>query len=98
MRVFTTIAAALLFAACATRAPFAGRPTIESTKGGVSVRNGSVGWATKRALTKQPPETIIAQDGSVCRVAAQRYADTKVGDDVACDWQPGNPVTTPPVQ
>ena len=88
-----TAASVLLVAACTD-----GRRTTVEPKpgGGVTVRNGGIGWGTKVILTKHPPETVIAEDGTVCRVAADRYKDSAVGRPFACDWQPGNPVDSPP--
>ena len=60
--------------------------------GGVRVdQTAHIGWAIKRVLTKQEPSTLLAQDGTICRVSADRFKDTQVGRDTACDWQPGNP-------
>jgi hypothetical protein len=42
-------------------------------------------------LTKQPPETLVADDGTVCRVAPDRYRETEAGALIACPWQPGEP-------
>ena len=60
--------------------------------GGVMVDQPRIGWATKRVLTKQEPSTLLAQDGTICRVTADRFKTTEIGRDTACDWQPGNPV------
>ena len=64
---------------------------IRPQPGGVRVDKPIIGWATKRVLTKQEPSTLLAQDGTICRVTADRFRDTQVGRDMACDWQPGNP-------
>jgi hypothetical protein len=69
-----------------------GPPRVIPRSGGVGVEQGVVlGWAWKRVLTKDPPATLVAEDGTVCRVAPDRYADTKVGRGINCDWQLGNP-------
>jgi len=60
--------------------------------GSWSIRGGTeVGWATKVVLTKQAPETLIAEDGTVCRVAPDRYRETEPGSAVACSWNLGEP-------
>src|SRR5690348_12596779 len=65
---------------------------IPAPSGGITVEQGAqLGWATKRVLTKQAPSTLIAQDGTVCRVSPDRFKDTQVGRDTACEWQLGNP-------
>ena len=69
-------------------------PRLETMpEGEVGVETGRrVGDGFKHVLTKQPPETLVAADGTVCRVSPDRYADTAVGDRVRCDWRPGAPV------
>jgi len=63
-----------------------------SPSGGITVERGvQLGWATKRVVTKQPPSTLIAQDGTICRVSPDRFKATDVSRDAACDWQLGNP-------
>jgi hypothetical protein len=60
--------------------------------GAVSIVGGTrVGWATKVVLTKQPPETLVADDGTVCRVAPDRYRETEPGSLIACPWNLGEP-------
>jgi hypothetical protein len=73
----------------------AGSPPRLETRpdGAVGVETGrQLGDRVKRVLTKQPPETLVAEDGAVCRVSPDRYAATSVGDRIRCDWQPGAPV------
>ena len=65
---------------------------VRPAPGGVRVDQPRLGWSTKRVMTKQEPSTLLAQDGTICRVSADRFKDTQVGRDTACDWQPGNPV------
>ncbi|HMA23673.1 MAG TPA: hypothetical protein VKP00_06755 [Gemmatimonadaceae bacterium] len=43
----------------------------------------------KRVAGKQEPATLIADDRSRCTVTAERFRDTKVGDNVICDWRAG---------
>jgi len=60
---------------------------------GYGVSTGvNIGWSTKRIVTKQPPETLVAEDGTVCRVSPDRYKDTDLKALVQCDWQLGEPV------
>ena len=72
---------------CASTGP----ARVETTPGGgvAVVRGMRLGWARKAVATKQPPETLVARDGTVCRVAPDRYNDTAPGALVDCDWQPG---------
>lgn len=43
----------------------------------------------KRVAGKEEPATLIADDRSRCTVTAERFRDTKVGDNVICDWRAG---------
>ena len=78
----------LVVFACVACGPAA---RVSPTPGGVRVDQSRIGWSTKRVITKQEPSTLLAQDGTICRVSADRFKDTQVGRDTACDWQPGNP-------
>jgi hypothetical protein len=85
--IFSTITCAAI--ACGPHPPRA----VLSPGGAVGVESGmKLGWASKRIVTKDPPSTLVAEDGTVCRVAPDRYVDTKVGRTINCDWQLGNPV------
>jgi hypothetical protein len=44
------------------------------------------GYAIKRVVEKQGPITLVADDGSVCRTSRARFAATKAGRWIACDW------------
>jgi hypothetical protein len=41
---------------------------------------------TRRVMTKQGPDALIAPDGSTCRVAPDVFASTKVGSFFRCRW------------
>ncbi len=45
--------------------------------------------STKQVVTKRAPETLLAEDGSACRVSPDRFAGTAVGDLVRCAWRRG---------
>ena len=44
------------------------------------------GYAIKVVLAKQAPTELVGDDGSVCRLTAERFAQVEVGDWLACDW------------
>lgn len=48
-----------------------------------------VSETTREVLTKRAPDTLIARDGSSCRVGAKVYAATAVGSQFRCPWVPG---------
>ena len=55
--------------------------------GGVVVESAPLGWGTKEVVTKRAPETLVARDGTICRVAPDRFRDTETGALVRCNWQ-----------
>ena len=44
------------------------------------------GYAIKRIVEKQPPITLVGDDGSVCRTSPKRFAGTREGRWIACLW------------
>jgi hypothetical protein len=41
----------------------------------------------KRVAGKEPPTTLIAEDGTKCVVTEGRYREIKIGDEAWCTWQ-----------
>lgn len=74
--------AALLLSGCSGRPP-----VIEATPKGPVVRSARTGLYTKAVLTKKEPDTFLADDGTICRVPADRFRDTAVHTLVYCNWQ-----------
>jgi hypothetical protein len=44
------------------------------------------GYAIKRVVDKQKPAVLVADDGSVCRTSVERFARTRAGKWISCDW------------
>ena len=44
------------------------------------------GFAIKPVVEKQKPAVLVADDGSVCRTSVERFARTRVGKWISCDW------------
>ena len=65
----------------------AGCPRVQSPAGGATVGTSRIGWATKAVAAKREPETLVAGDGTICRVSPDRFSGTKSGDRVECNWQ-----------
>ena len=64
------------------------RPVVEPKPGGgVTVTSARIGWYTKKVMTKREPETLLAEDGTICRVSPDRFRATKSGSAVLCNWQ-----------
>ncbi len=44
------------------------------------------GYAIKRVIDKDPPVTLVAEDGTLCRSSKERYKATQEGAWIACLW------------
>jgi hypothetical protein len=44
------------------------------------------GYAIKLVLSKLAPSTVLGDDGSVCRLTAERFAIVDEGDWIGCEW------------
>jgi hypothetical protein len=44
------------------------------------------GYAVKLVRAKEAPSEIVGDDGSRCRLTAERFAGVDVGDWLACEW------------
>ena len=44
------------------------------------------GYAIKLVRAKQAPNEVVADDGSLCRLTASRFAEVQSGAWIACDW------------
>ena len=44
----------------------------------------------KKVAEKEEPATLIANDRTRCTVTADRFKNTRVGDDAICDWRTGD--------
>ena len=64
------------------------RPSvIEPSPNGAVIRGARTGQYTKEVMAKKDPDTLLAADGTFCRVPADRYRDTAVHSMVYCNWQ-----------
>lgn len=80
----TRVWLALLFTAFAAscRPPF-----VEAGRNGAVIRSSKIGLYTKEVVAKQPPETLIAGDGTSCRVSPDVYKGSAEHTLVYCSWQ-----------
>ena len=61
---------------------------VEPRAGGVGVGVGPTrGWAIKEVVQKNPPRSLLARDGTVCEVSEERYAETRIGAQIQCEWR-----------
>ncbi len=81
------VAVLALSALVAAGTSCAGRFVEPGPTGGVLVKSARLGWYTKKVVAKRAPETLLAEDGTVCRVAPDRFNATATGAAVYCNWQ-----------
>ena len=80
MRSFLVVT--LLAAAACMRPPF-----IEPGPNGAVIKSARLGLYTKEVMTKKDPDTLVADDATICRVSPDRYSSTRVHSMVYCNWQ-----------
>lgn len=76
-----------LGAVTAATSSCAGRFVEPGPTGGAVVKSARLGWYTKKVVAKRTPETLLAEDGTICRVAPDRFSNTATGAAVYCNWQ-----------
>jgi hypothetical protein len=76
------VGTALLVSGCGSRPPI-----IEPAPHGAVVTSARIGMYTKAVMTKKEPNTLLADDGTICRVSADRFRDTAVHTLAYCNWQ-----------
>ena len=75
--------AALLVSGIACASPY-----VEAVpSGGIVTRSARTGVYTKKVIAKKAPDTLLAGDGTSCRVVAEVFNHTGVGKSVRCNWQ-----------
>jgi hypothetical protein len=79
-RLCFAVAAITLVAACRPR-------FIEGGRNGAVIRSSKIGLYTKEVIAKQPPETLLAGDGTSCRVSPDVYKGSAEHTLVYCSWQ-----------
>jgi uncharacterized lipoprotein YajG len=83
MRFVMLLLAATLLAGCATRADNVFTAPGRLTTGSAGPQPG---YAVKLVRAKQPPAEVVGDDGSLCRLTAERFARVKRGKWIACNW------------
>jgi hypothetical protein len=82
LRPSLLLLAVLLACACSPRADQVfGAPGVVTGSSGAQP-----GYAIKRVRDKEEPATVIGDDGSLCRLIAERFAQVDIGDWLACEW------------
>lgn len=76
--------AVAMLGGCRVRGPVGDQPGAMVT----SPEAALVAATTREVLAKRSPDTLIARDGSSCRVSSSVYANTAVGSQLRCPWVP----------
>ena len=76
------VGVAFLLSGCGARPPI-----VQPSPNGAVVTSARIGLYTKAVLTKKEPDTFLAEDGTICRVPADRFRDTAAHTLVYCNWQ-----------
>jgi hypothetical protein len=74
------IVASIVFAGCKP-------PYVEAGRNGAVIRSSKLGLYRKEVVAKDPPETLVAADGTICRVAPDVYKTSAEHSLVYCNWQ-----------
>jgi hypothetical protein len=82
--VFWVAIAATAAAGCRVNGPVGDHPGTMAT----SPEPALATETTREVLTKRAPDTLIARDGSSCRVGPTVYEATAVGTQFRCPWVP----------
>jgi hypothetical protein len=83
--VLCTAIGAMAVAGCRFNGPVGDRPGTMTT----SPEPALAAETTREVLTKRAPDTLIARDGSSCRVGPKVYVATAIGTQFRCPWVPG---------
>jgi hypothetical protein len=62
-------------------------PYIDPAANGAVIRAARLGLYTKEVMTKKDPDTLVADDLTICRVPPDRYKSTQAHTLVYCNWQ-----------
>ena len=80
--------AILVIAAAASAVACAHRPIyVEPSGNGVVVTGAKLGMYHKEIVTKKDPDTLIAPDATICRVAPDVYKSAALHSVIYCNWQ-----------
>lgn len=52
-------------------------------------------FAGKTVAGKEPPNMLVATDGSICIVSEERFEKTEVGMKALCAWRGGGKIPEP---
>lgn len=60
---------------------------VEPAGNGIVLKDAKIGMYHKEVMEKKDPETLIAPDGTICRVAPDVYKSAALHSVMYCNWQ-----------
>jgi len=79
---FVVVAVTAIAIACTHRPIY-----VEPSSNGVVLTSGKLGMYHKEIVTKKDPDTLIAPDATICRVAPDVYKSAALHSVIYCNWQ-----------
>jgi hypothetical protein len=77
-----------IFVAAASVIACTHRPIyVEPSPNGVVLTGGKLGMYHKEVMTKKDPDTLVAPDATICRVAPDVYKSAALHSVIYCNWQ-----------
>ena len=82
MKAFILVVTAAILPACSHRPVY-----VEPASNGVVLTNAKLGMYHKEIVTKKDPDTLVAPDATICRVAPDVYKSAALHSVIYCNWQ-----------
>ena len=60
---------------------------VEPAPHGVVLKGAKLGMYHKEVMEKKEPETLVAPDGTICRVSPDVYKSAALHSVMYCNWQ-----------
>ena len=60
---------------------------VEPAPNGVVLTSAKLGMYHKEIVTKKDPDTLVAPDATICRVAPDVYKSAALHSVIYCNWQ-----------
>jgi hypothetical protein len=60
---------------------------VEPSPNGVVLTSAKLGMYHKEVVTKKDPDTLVAPDATICRVAPDVYKSAALHSVIYCNWQ-----------
>jgi hypothetical protein len=82
LKGFLLVVAATILSGCTHRPIY-----VEPSPNGVVLTGAKLGMYHKEIVTKKDPDTLVAPDATICRVAPDVYKSAALHSVIYCNWQ-----------